>query len=546
MGSKRGAGVALAATLLLTSCGGSGQSVPIPAATRTPDLPTTPVTFQFNQGSSSTSSSQTRHREFIDRTYATQFVVTIATVNGTAVNLTTSYAIGSGHPATCSGSPAGCSLTTAVPTGLDNIQITLEDSQNRPLAQNNVTANVTQGSNTIYVTLNPIVAGITSVSAGTPVFSYGPGTGYATPVTIVATDADGTSITGPGVFAAAATTDTAARTAPLTLSSTDAHTTFSDNGGTASSVVNVSSPSDYVLLYHSGGGGSATATVTSSVNHALTASNTHIVPKWLYAASTSVQIFDTQNSYTLLPATIAQASNGMAFDLSGHLFMAVGNTVLEVDTNNSNATLNTLTGLSTPEGIAYDASTGYLYVANFANGANSVSVFNASSGALYTTISGTNTALSKPAGVAVSSNHHLYVANNTANTVTEYDLTQITATSWNPTPLRTFSTNVNGPIGVAVLPAASPNPGILFVGNNTPNTVTSYDTSTGAYIASLTLPGSKVYNLFLDTSNDYLYCALNGSKQIAVYQINSAGTSFTAVSNTPLSAVGAATSAVVQ
>jgi DNA-binding beta-propeller fold protein YncE len=308
----------------------------------------------------------------------------------------------------------------------------------------------------------------------------------------------------------------------------------------------VSSPSDYVLLYHSGGGGAATATVTSSVNHALTASNTHIVPKWLYAASTSVQIFDTQNSYTLLPATIAQAPNGMAFDLSGHLFMAVGNTVLELDTNNSNATVATLAGLSTPEGVAYDASTGYLYVANFANGANSVSVFNASSGALYTTISGANTGLSKPAGVAVSSNHHLYVANNTANTVTEYDLTQITATSWNPTPLRTYSTNVNGPIGVAVLPAASPNPGILFVANNGAGTITSYNTSTAAFIATLTPPGSKPYNLFLDTSNDYLYIALNGSKQIAVYQINSAGTSFTTVSNTPLSTVGAATSAVVQ
>jgi len=127
--------------------------------------------------------------------------------------------------------------------------------------------------------------------------------------------------------------------------------------------------------------------------------------------------------------------------------------------NVTSAPLTTLTGLSSPVGMAVDGS-GNIYVAN--ETANTVTVYPPGANGPVTptaTIGGGNTGLSSPYGVAVDSSGRIYVAN--------YGGGNIAVFAANPsgnvtsTPIASISTAINGPEGVAV--DAS---GKVYVANN--------------------------------------------------------------------------------
>src|SRR3989449_2992462 len=107
------------------------------------------------------------------------------------------------------------------------------------------------------------------------------------------------------------------------------------------------------------------------------------------------------------------------------------------------------TGLSQPEGLAFDAA-GDLYVANVSN--NSITVYAAGTTGNATptaTIAGNNTGLSGPEGIALDAAGHLYVANNGNSTITVY----AAGATGNATPTATIAggnTGLNQPLGIAL------------------------------------------------------------------------------------------------
>jgi YVTN family beta-propeller protein len=105
--------------------------------------------------------------------------------------------------------------------------------------------------------------------------------------------------------------------------------------------------------------------------------------------------------------------NGIAFDSSGHLWVANSgaNQVLELNPANGTV-INTITaGISSPTRLAF--ASGKLYVTNL--GANNVTVYELSTLALLETIS--SSAISRPLAIAVDAYGDVYIGNNSANNV---------------------------------------------------------------------------------------------------------------------------------
>jgi DNA-binding beta-propeller fold protein YncE len=104
---------------------------------------------------------------------------------------------------------------------------------------------------------------------------------------------------------------------------------------------------------------------------------------------------------------------------------------------NGNQTTPTITaGVSTPAGLAVDAS-GKIYVANFGN--NTVTTYLPNGTQTTPTITAN---LNGPEGVAVDANGKIYVANSNVNTVTTYLA--------DGTPATPTINNLSAPTGVAV------------------------------------------------------------------------------------------------
>lgn len=116
--------------------------------------------------------------------------------------------------------------------------------------------------------------------------------------------------------------------------------------------------------------------------------------------------------------------NGILFDSKGHLWLANSgdNNVLELSISNCTATiLNTITnGVDSPTRLAFD-SAGNLWVANLGN--NTITVYDnlsAQGGNLVQTIS--NSAISRPLGLAVDVYGDFYVADNNTNSVVAFNI----------------------------------------------------------------------------------------------------------------------------
>ncbi|MBV8284542.1 MAG: NHL repeat-containing protein [Candidatus Eremiobacteraeota bacterium] len=172
------------------------------------------------------------------------------------------------------------------------------------------------------------------------------------------------------------------------------------------------------------------------------------------AGAGSIDVFPPTPAGNIAPvATIAGPATGLsapefvALDASNNIYvtnngpLGGGSDSVEIFAPGSNGNVapsetiaGSSTGLSSPLGVAVDAS-GKIYVAN--NGNSSVTVYAALSNgnvAPLDTISGSNTLLASPSGIAVDSQGYIYVANTANNTIAIF----APGSNGNATPYRTI------------------------------------------------------------------------------------------------------------
>jgi sugar lactone lactonase YvrE len=181
-----------------------------------------------------------------------------------------------------------------------------------------------------------------------------------------------------------------------------------------------------------------------------------------------------------------------------------------------------LTGLKTPVGLAFTPNS-VAFVAN--QGANSITEYGANATgniAPTVTISGALTGLSSPAGVAVTPAGRIYVSNAGANSITEYAV----GATGNVAPAVTISgaaTGLSSPRGIAL-----DNAGNLFVANAGANSVTEYPPgATGNVSPTVTLSGAKTllsspFSLALSSFDD-LIVGNGAANGLTAYQAGFSG-----------------------
>jgi sugar lactone lactonase YvrE len=180
---------------------------------------------------------------------------------------------------------------------------------------------------------------------------------------------------------------------------------------------------------------------------------------------------------------------------------------------------NLSAGLAGPDGIAFDSAEN-IYVAN--NDNNSVTVYPAGSNGNVppsATISGSNTGLSVPTGVALDIDDNIYVSNEN-NIVTVYPA----GSNGNIAPSATISggsTGLDSPEGIAL-----DSGGNIYVANGLNNTVTVYPKgSTGNVAPSATLNTDldTLTGVALDGSNNIYVVNYGSDARVAVYPAGSIG-----------------------
>jgi hypothetical protein len=188
------------------------------------------------------------------------------------------------------------------------------------------------------------------------------------------------------------------------------------------------------------------------------------------------------------------------------------------------------TGLGTPHGVAIDSG-GSIYITNSVN--NSVTVYSSSSignaSPIYT-IAGGNTGLNSPEGIAVDSNGNIYVANAGSNSVTEYS----SGSTGNVSPVATISgmaTGLNNPQGIAVDSTADVYVSNYGSANGGSDSVTVYPSgSSGNASPSSTISGGGTglagpLSLTVDSSGNIyvLNFIANQTESVTIYAPGSNG-----------------------
>jgi DNA-binding beta-propeller fold protein YncE len=183
------------------------------------------------------------------------------------------------------------------------------------------------------------------------------------------------------------------------------------------------------------------------------------------------------------------------------------------------------TGLDVPQGIA--VAGGKIYVVNDGSnddGIDSLTVYaigNNGNVAPSATISGPDSGINIPAGVAIDSTGKIYVANGGNNTVTVY----AAGSNGNVVPsatIRGFSTGLTGPTGIAL-----DSNGKIYVANGGNDTVTVYAVgSNGNATPSATISNglSDPTGVALDSVNNiYVANGYLGNANVTVYPAGSTG-----------------------
>lgn len=118
---------------------------------------------------------------------------------------------------------------------------------------------------------------------------------------------------------------------------------------------------------------------------------------------------------------------GLAFDASGNLYASSpGNSaIVKYDSNGNRIGTNFVSGLSSPQGVAF--RDGYLYVSETSG--NRINRYD-SSGALVGGVPFATAGLSGPIGMAFDSSGNLYVANVSNSTISKYNTSGVLQFSW--------------------------------------------------------------------------------------------------------------------
>src|ERR1700735_191850 len=182
------------------------------------------------------------------------------------------------------------------------------------------------------------------------------------------------------------------------------------------------------------------------------------------------------------------------------------------------------TGLMSPEGIAVDSTSGDIFVAD--SGAASVFEYSAGSNgnvAPSAAISGGNTGLMSPTGIAERAGGDIYVADSVAVSVFVFSA----GSTGNISPAATIKggkTGLNKPLGIALYSSN------IYVTNSGPSMTVYSDGSSGNASPTATIEGNKTdldgpVGVTLD-SDDHIYVANETSPSVTIYPAvgNSTGT----------------------
>ena len=372
------------------------------------------------------SSALTRRTPKYVSASTTQAVVVVTPQGGVPATQTVSCT------ATCSGS-------LSIPAGLANVQMALEDSNNRVLSQGSTPVLIVAGqTNSIRFTLDGVVNSVSLQFVPPFVTSVASTTVF---VLVNALDADNDVITYNGAYVDANDTQ-------VTIKLTSADNTV--NAALASYAI--SAPGAVIPVPYSGQLG---FTVTPSV----TSGN---VPGTIAGASfrphvplLAFNILNGSVTKLLLPpynGSQIGVGNGLAgttalaMDAAGDLFVASDFITQAVDIyappyGGSPTVISS--GLNGPSALALD-TTGNLFVAN-TNG-NTVTIYAPPYTGSPSTVS---SGVSGPDALALDATGNLFVANGSGNTVTVY------APPYTGAPTVTISSGVQGPRALLLTPQAA-------------------------------------------------------------------------------------------
>jgi DNA-binding beta-propeller fold protein YncE len=272
----------------------------------------------------------------------------------------------------------------------------------------------------------------------------------------------------------------------------------------------------------------------------VTATATAVVSRTIYvtnAGNNTVTSYPIATNGNIPPnnPTLLQEPTGIALDpTSGNIYVAnsVEDTIA-IYASGSNGRVAPIgviggpkTGLADPQGITLDSS-GKIYVANSGSEFDendSITVYAAGSTgnvAPTATISGLNTGLDEPAGIALDSSRNIYVANEDgfANSITVYPA----GSNGNATPtiISGSATKLSNPAGIAFDSTGSN----IYVAND--GLITEYPaTSSGNVAPTTTITSSdisfQVHGIALDSSNN-IY--VTNEDLIEVFAAGSTGSS---------------------
>jgi DNA-binding beta-propeller fold protein YncE len=275
----------------------------------------------------------------------------------------------------------------------------------------------------------------------------------------------------------------------------------------------------------------ATASPTATGPTATPTNTISYTPTITYTLTFTATNTSTPYSLTPLPfkqnGPSVQDPNGVAYNPStGLLYVAEGdggasgNEVLVFNASNLGSPVTTLTAYSgtafgNPYGVAVNSAGSTLYVLDSVD--NAVYAFNVSSYAPVTSWSGYGTtSFNAPEGIAVDSSTNcnggpcVYVADTQNNLVDEFDANGVTIAQWNGAD--SGYSSFEEPSAVAVAGTT------VFVADADNEVVRQYSSLSGGVTATapVAIPGSDIFGLAVDGSGN-IYAADSANSQVEMY-----------------------------
>ena len=211
---------------------------------------------------------------------------------------------------------------------------------------------------------------------------------------------------------------------------------------------------------------------------------------------------------------------GLAYDpTTGWLYAAnvTGNTITAYNpVSGAQISSFSISGLKGPYGLAYDPTTGWLYAAS---SGNTITVYNPVSGAQISSFS--ISGLNGPVGLAYDPGTGWLYATNHASSISNIVIGNFTSygiTAYNPATGAQISGFSIGQLGSPAGLAYDPGTGWLYAANFTGNTITAYSPASGGQASSLESSGlDGPVGLAYDPGTGWLYAANFTGNTITAY-----------------------------